>query len=165
MKQSAAHARDLAPRVVLAVDPGSAKCGVAVVASPPLTIARRCIVPTPELIEAVGKIVAACPRIDAIIMGDGTGSQRLAKALQEAHADRRFEIVDEFRTSEAARCRYCRENPARGWRRLLPRGLRAPEEPYDDYAAVILAERWLMTASAAAGEPGSEPSGKYRDMS
>ena len=34
-------------------------------------------------------------------------------------------------------------NPPRGWRRLLPVSMQMPPEPYDDYVAVILAQRFL----------------------
>jgi hypothetical protein len=83
--------------------------------------------------------------IDAIVIGDGTGSKTLARAIRAAYTEQRLDVVDEFGTSLAARARYCRENPARGWKRFLPVGLRTPGEPYDDYVALILAERWLQS--------------------
>ncbi len=57
--------------------------------------------------------------------------------------------VEERHTSEQARIRYLDATPVRGWRRLLPRALRVPETAYDDYVAIILAERWWR---AQAGE-------------
>ena len=39
--------------------------------------------------------------------------------------------------------RFLRAHPERGWKRLLPPGLRSPDRPYDDFVAVILAERYL----------------------
>jgi hypothetical protein len=54
-----------------------------------------------------------------------------------------LETVDEYNTSARARLRFVSENPAPGWRRLLPPGLRSPEVPYDDYAAILLAEDYF----------------------
>jgi hypothetical protein len=54
-------------------------------------------------------------------------------------------LVDEHRSSEQGRRRYFRDNPPRGWRRLLPVGLQTPPRAYDDYVAVILAERYLAS--------------------
>ncbi len=54
-------------------------------------------------------------------------------------------MIDEHRSSEQGRRRYFRENPPRGWRRLLPVGLQTPPRAYDDYVAVVLAERYLAS--------------------
>jgi hypothetical protein len=53
-------------------------------------------------------------------------------------------MVNEDRSSLEGRYRYLKEN-SRGLSRILPVGLRIPREPYDDYVAVILAERFLKT--------------------
>ncbi|HEX5324794.1 MAG TPA: hypothetical protein VFW40_13485 [Capsulimonadaceae bacterium] len=130
-------------RVVLAVDPGSAKCGLALVSSPPFTLLQRRIAPTQQLAEEAASLLQSYPAAE-IVIGSGTGSPALIDALQKALPDRLIHKVDERDTSRHARERYCRENPARGLRRLLPAGLRSPEEPYDDYVAVLLAERFLQ---------------------
>jgi hypothetical protein len=52
-------------------------------------------------------------------------------------------LIEEAGTTLAARARYFKEHPRRGWRRLLPLGLQTPPEPYDDYVAVLLAEAAL----------------------
>jgi hypothetical protein len=59
----------------------------------------------------------------------------------------RIVLVDEKGTSLLARERYLKENPPAGWRRLLPSGMQIPKEPYDDYAALLLAERYLSNPS------------------
>jgi hypothetical protein len=66
--------------------------------------------------------------------------------------------VDESHTSEQARRRYVNEKPAHGWRRLLPKALRTPETPYDDYVAILLAERWWRERqdTARARSPGGD---------
>jgi RNase H-fold protein (predicted Holliday junction resolvase) len=131
------------PQTVIAVDPGSAKCGIAVVSSPPTVIIERLVVPAERLVESVRRRVDSNPAAQTILVGDGTGSRAAIHALAEADPQIAVVAVDEKSTSERARERYCRENAARGWKRLLPAGLRTPEECYDDYVAVILAEDWL----------------------
>ena len=134
------------PLAVLGVDPGSAKCGVAVVSGPQLTVLHRSIVPTAKLTVAAGDLISRLGNIGVIVIGNGTGSKVLAKALRAAYPSVPVESVDEVSTTLMARERYCRENPARGWMKLLPAGMRVPDEPIDDYVAVILAERRLAAS-------------------
>lgn len=123
---------------VLAIDPGRDKCGIAVL-SPQGDVLLHEIVPTGALETRVSELAAEyAPRI---IMGDGTTSAA-AKARIEAQAGAVI-LVDEYRTTEEGRRLYWAENPPRGWRRLMPRGLLTPTVPVDDFAAVALARRFL----------------------
>ena len=145
MNDSAEPHSESGPITILAVDPGSMKCGIAVVSYAPLTVHFKAIVPAIDAIDQIGLILKTRPSTVSILLGDGTGSRRIATSIRQAFPGHPLIVVDEFGTSLLARSRYCCENPARGWRRLLPRGLRLPEEPYDDYVAIILAERWLRS--------------------
>lgn len=126
--------------MVLAIDPGSAKCGVAVVCSACL-VHERTVIGTQDLVETV-QMLCAHYRPERILIGGGTGSRPIVRCLEAALLPAPVLVVDEGYTSEAARARYLLENPPRGWERLLPRSLRTPSVPYDDYVAVILAERF-----------------------
>ena len=124
--------------IVLAIDPGRDKCGIAVL-SPQGDVLLYEIVPTGALETRVSELAAEyAPRI---IMGDGTTSAA-AKARIEAQVGA-VTLVDEYRTTEEGRRLYWAENPPRGWRRLVPRGLLTPAVPVDDFAAVALARRFL----------------------
>lgn len=129
---------------ILAIDPGTAKCGIAVVTQgTPPKIHHREILPTESVIP---RITALIPlhAISTILIGNATGSKGLVRTLRETlPPEIPLHTVSEAHTSERARARYHQENPPRGWHRLLPAGLRTPAEPYDDYAAIILAEDWL----------------------
>jgi hypothetical protein len=57
-------------------------------------------------------------------------------------------VVEERHSTERARARYYQDHPPHGWQRLLPAGLRVPSEPYDDYAAVVMAEDYLQKRDA-----------------
>ena len=71
------------------------------------------------------------------------GGGKLAEALRTAIPKISVKLVDEKFSSTRARARFFQENPPRGIRRLIPRGLLTPERPYDDYVALILAEDYL----------------------
>lgn len=123
---------------VIAIDPGSKKCGLAAMTKDGVISVRR-IVDTPDIAAVVLEV-----RGDTdvpVIVGDGTGSRSVLRFLTEVGIP--ADTVPERRTSEMARRRYLTEHPARGWRRLIPLGLRTPDQPYDDYVAVILAERHI----------------------
>ncbi|MCX7925925.1 MAG: hypothetical protein N2554_08965 [Fimbriimonadales bacterium] len=75
------------------------------------------------------------------LVGAGTGAKRLLPRLREWFPDIQWELVEERDTTLQARELYFRYHPPRGWRRLLPKGMRLPPEPYDDYAALALIYR------------------------
>jgi RNase H-fold protein (predicted Holliday junction resolvase) len=129
---------------VLSIDPGRDKCGVAVVDDRDGVLARG-IVPT-GVIEPIVRDWARAHRPKRVVMGDGTGSAEVRRVLAEAGAP--ITVVDERHTTERARRRYFEENPPRGWRRLIPRGLLSPPVPVDDYAAILIGEDYLAAQAA-----------------
>jgi RNase H-fold protein (predicted Holliday junction resolvase) len=128
---------------VLAIDPGRTKCGIAVVRSDG-AVEHRAIVSAEQVVDAARSLLEVYAPA-AIVVGGGTGAQPILDALRAAGLNAPTVVMDEAHTSEAARARFVATNPARGWQRLLPRSLRTPDRPYDDYVAVILAERWLAS--------------------
>ena len=128
---------------VLAIDPGSAKCGLAVLRRDG-EVLFRAVVAAESLVARVHEL-ADLHHPRAIVVGSGTGSRPLLLRLQASGLPTPLVPVDESHTSEAARVRYLLANPPRGWERLLPRSLRTPPVPYDDYAALILAERYWQS--------------------
>ena len=125
---------------VLGLDPGTRKCGFAVITelgAKPLALG---IVPIEVLPERLREIAARTPiRLAAI--GRGTNVATVAGAVRELGIP--VELVDEHETTLRARARYFEDHPPRGWRRLIPRGLLLPDRPIDDYAALLIAERFL----------------------
>jgi RNase H-fold protein (predicted Holliday junction resolvase) len=126
--------------VILAVDPGREKCGVAVVARSG-EVLYRAIVPSSDLTTTVHTLIEKYHPIH-LVCGRGTGSKPIVRGLQDTSLQIPLNLVDEAYTSEAARARYVAENPPRGLAKLLPHSLRTPPVPYDDYVAIILAERF-----------------------
>lgn len=78
----------------------------------------------------------------AVILGDGTAAKAIEDSLVLIAPAASITRVDERYTSEAARSLFLDDHPARGLNRLMPRSLRTPDAPYDDYVAVILGRRW-----------------------
>jgi cysteine synthase len=106
---------------------------------------ERSIVPADSLVVTMSRLMRTHPEISAIIIGSGTGSGTLSRAVRESLPNVPVVMVDERGTSLLARERYMNDHPVRGWKRLIPPGLLVPPEPYDDYAALLLAERYLLS--------------------
>ncbi len=125
---------------VLGVDPGTRKCGYAVVRAVREEPLELGIVPTEQLSERLAEL---CGRfaLRAVALGGGTNATPVGAML--AALGIRVAIVDERETTLLARQRYFEANPPHGWRRLVPRGMLLPPRPIDDFAAVLIAERLL----------------------
>lgn len=133
-------------KTVLAIDPGSAKCGFALVqreASGALALLGHRVVPLEELESQVQEYHQAHP-FALIIVGSATNSKAVVARLRELLPAIGVMVVDETNTSNEARARYWEHNPRRGWRRFLPATMQVPPEAIDDFAALILAERVLL---------------------
>lgn len=127
---------------VLGVDPGRQKCGIAV--CDPAGVCAHRVVQTDQLASVAREWVAAF-RVDLILIGDHTGSEEARLRLQDLGLP--VMTAGERGTTLAARRRYFQDHPPRGWRRFLPLSLQVPPEPYDDYAAILLAEAYLADSS------------------
>jgi RNase H-fold protein (predicted Holliday junction resolvase) len=129
--------------MVLGLDPGMRKCGYAIVTglgAPPVTLG---IAPFESLAERLREILAANPVSVAAI---GRGTNAAAVAAVATALGLRVELVDERETTLRARARFFRDHPPRGWRRLIPLGMLLPDRPVDDYAALLIAERFLKAS-------------------
>lgn len=131
---------------VLGVDPGSAKAGYAIVDRAGRVLASG-IEPVDALLPRL-RAAAAEFAPAAIALGRGTRSAALRAALAELALP--IYPVDEFETSRRARELYFADHPPRGWRALVPAGMQLPPRPIDDYAAILIARRFLE----AGGEQG-----------
>ncbi len=136
---------------MLSVDPGTAKCGVAIVHRPDTgehtaRILHREVVETERLVARVLVLLPEFPDTQAILMGNATKGKVLRRALVAALPQEiPIHLVEEAFTSQRARARFQIENPPRGWQRLIPPGMRTPPVPYDDYVAVLIAEDYFRS--------------------
>jgi len=113
-----------------------------------MRVVYRCVIEATSLTGTVNGLLTRFPSIAVIVMGDGTGSKAAVDLVRQVSGSTPMAVVNEVGTSERARARYCADHPATGWRRLLPMGLRHPDAPYDDYAAIVLAEDYLSGLNA-----------------
>ncbi len=127
--------------LALGIDPGSDKCGLAVVSVD--NIMTKKVVIRKNFIAVVKQLVKEY-NVDVAVLGDGTGSRLFFRELQESVPNLRVVTIDEQHSTEEARTRYWLDHRPRGWRSLLPTTMQLPPEPYDDYVAVILAQRYLV---------------------
>ena len=135
-------------KVVLAVDPGTSKCGMALVrrnSEGRLELLWRSVVPTDRVLPKLHQAYAVEP-FEMIILGDSTHSSAVMHMIRDHLPSMAILEVDERDTSQQARERYWEHHRRRGWRRLLPASMCLPPEPIDDFAALIIAERVLCPA-------------------
>jgi RNase H-fold protein (predicted Holliday junction resolvase) len=102
------------------------------------------IVPTAELLDRIRAIVPA-HGIGSIALGSGTNAEPIRAALATFGVP--VALVDERETTLRARSRYFAAYPPTGWRRFVPQGMLLPPRPIDDFAAVLIAERFLADSA------------------
>jgi RNase H-fold protein (predicted Holliday junction resolvase) len=125
---------------VLGIDPGTRKVGFAIAPdaeSPALVLG---IEPIETLLSRLAPLVELHP-VRAVALGSGTNVRALQEQLAPLAVP--IHIIDETDTTYRARALYFEENPPRGWRRLIPLGLQVPPRPIDDYAALLIARRYI----------------------
>ncbi len=133
---------------ILGIDPGTRKCGYAIVVHSGELPLELGIVPTENLGERV-RDLAARYGLRAVALGGGTHASPVRAVLETLGVP--ISIVDERETTLLARKRYFDAHPPRGWRRLVPRGMLLPPRPIDDFAAVLIAERLIATEPSESG--------------
>lgn len=129
---------------VVALDPGRSKCGLLLADTATNTVLQGRVIPSTEVLEQLRawmeEAQGTSAQIDELVIGDGTSStiwqQQLPSSLK-------VRVVDETGTTLRARARYWQLWPARGWKRLLPLGLRIPSGDLDAIAALVILEDYL----------------------
>lgn len=136
--------------MILAIDPGSAKTGIALV-NEDGSLGKKEIIPTASL-ETLAAAWAKMGEARLIVMGNGTHHKELRKRVEEGLVDAGLALpivfVDEKYTTEMGKERYWQDHPARGLARLIPKGMRTVPVPVDDYVAWIIGEIYLGTVEA-----------------
>ena len=123
-----------------AIDPGRSKCGL-VFSDPAATQIVVAGVLAPEAcLEQIQRWRQQTGGT-TVVLGDGTGSRHWQTCLKQQQLT--VILVPESGSTLAARRRYWQLEPARGWRRLLPEGMRLPPRDVDDVVAQLLLERHL----------------------
>ena len=132
-------------KTVLSVDPGTSKCGMALVQRTEdgsIKLLWHDVVPADAVIVKLHEAYIV-EEFHLVILGDSTGSKKVKTDLRRHLPSMGILIIDEKETTIQARERYWEYNARKGWRKFLPATLQVPPEAYDDYAALVLAERVL----------------------
>jgi RNase H-fold protein (predicted Holliday junction resolvase) len=127
--------------MILGIDPGKEKCGLAIVALD-RTVHLRQVISSHDFIQHVDRLLAEFS-VSTVVIGDQTTSCFWQTQLRNRYPNLRLIAIDERHSSEQARTRYWQFNPPRGLTRMLPESFRLPPEPWDDIVALILIERYL----------------------
>ena len=147
-----------AGKMILAIDPGTAKCGWALGdSSGELYVSGIFLSP-----EAASFLVAAlsgsleaiipfaiesrqdCPTVffvDEILVGNGTAKDHILTVAGSLSIEPK--TIPERGTTLMGRELYWRKHPPRGLRKLIPRGLRVPPRDIDDFAAWAILLKYL----------------------
>ncbi len=128
---------------LLGIDPGTRKVGYAIVDETGDALVLG-IEPVETFTDRLRALAAVHP-ISAVALGRGTHAGEIRPLLDGLSVP--VHLVDETDTTYRARALYFHDHPPRGWRRLIPLSFQLPPRSIDDYAALLIARRFL-------GRPG-----------
>jgi len=126
---------------IIAIDPGTRKCGYAVVDSN-LSVLQREVIST----EKIAKILEDSLNVykaNKIVLGNGTNYKNIEKRLKNHFSQLKIILIEEEFSTLEARKKYFEAHPPRGILKLIPLSLRVPPCHYDDFVAVLLAEKYF----------------------
>jgi hypothetical protein len=122
----------------IGLDPGRSKCGLVRSEQTTGQIEVAAVLSPEECFKQIA-IWRERPGLEGVVLGDGTGSKHWQRQLNDLGLA--IQVIPEAGTTLAARARYWQLEPPRGWRRMLPEGLRLPPRDYDDVVAQLFLER------------------------
>ncbi|MFN2341417.1 MAG: Holliday junction resolvase RuvX [Halanaerobium sp.] len=127
---------------LLALDPGRDKVGTAVL-SFNKEEKEKTIVKIDELLDHLDEIFNKY-QIAEIVIGNGTGAEDLKEMISSSHHDFKIRFVEEEFTTEEAQARYLEEKPMSNYEKMLRKVVSWKiKKPLDDYAALIIGEKYL----------------------
>jgi len=127
--------------MILAIDPGKDKCGLAVLDVSGNVIEKEILL-REHAPNALPYYVAKYG-VSTLVVGRSAFGKELERELSKLDLKTNLIFVSEKHSTLEARKRYWKENGPKGLWKLIPTSLRVPPAPVDDYAAVIIGERFL----------------------
>ena len=128
--------------MIAAIDPGREKCGIAILRENG-DVVEHSVIATVWLTEELGERIRLY-NPSLLVIGNGTSSKSAQAAIKEEFPELPVQETDEYRTTDDAKRAYWEANPPTGWRRFFPTSMQVPPVPIDDYAAIILGQRYLI---------------------
>ncbi len=129
---------------ILSLDPGRDKVGAAVL-SQNAEEKEKTIIKREEIVKHLTEVFDKYD-INIIVFGSGTGSEELIEEIKENIdiEDKKIKMIDEQYTTEEAQARYLAEKPMSRYEKFLRKFINwKVNKPLDDYAALIIAEKYL----------------------
>ena len=127
--------------MIISIDPGKSKCGIAVVNSSGEVLKRE-VVSTTNIVEILSEFINEYSA-NKFLIGSGTFSKTVKKMIINSLPNIPIEVIDEKYSTEVARKLYFKEYPPKGIFKIIPLGLQIPPVPYDDFAAVVLEKKYF----------------------
>ena len=127
--------------IIIAIDPGTKKCGYAVVDSN-LNVLQREVISTEKIAKNIEDSLNIY-KIDKIILGNGTNYKSIEESLKNQFPQLKIILIEEEFSTLEARKKYFEAHPPRGIFKIIPLSLRVPPCHYDDFVAVLLAEKYF----------------------
>lgn len=127
--------------IIIAIDPGTKKCGYAV-ADSNLSVLQREVIFTEKISKTIEDSLNIY-KINKIILGNGTNYKNIEKRLKNHFPELKIILIEEKFSTLEARKKYFEAHPPRGIFKLIPLSLRVPPCHYDDFVAVLLAEKYF----------------------
>lgn len=128
-------------KTILSIDPGRDKTGIAVLTPEGEVIFQEVMISS-ELKEKISFIINQYVP-EKILIGQGTFSSNIKTTIYEISKNIPVIMVNEKNSTELAKIKYFKKNPPGGLWKFIPCSMQVPKEPYDDYAAIIIAENYL----------------------
>lgn len=127
---------------LLALDPGRDKVGAAVLSFEG-TEKEKTIIKKDELIDHLKEIFNHY-QVREIVIGDGTGAEEIREMVENTFSELKISLVAEEYTTEEAQARYLKEKPMSNYEKMLRKIVSwKVKKPLDDYAALIIGEKYL----------------------
>ena len=127
--------------IIIAIDPGTKKCGYAVVDSN-LSVLQKEVISPEKIAKTIEDSLNIC-QINKIILGNGTNYKGIEESLKNQFPQLKIILIEEEFSTLEARGKYFKAHPPRGIFKFIPLSLRVPPGHYDDFAAVLLAEKYF----------------------
>ena len=127
--------------IVIAIDPGTKKCGYALVNSN-LSVLQRKVIPIEEIEKNIKNSINNY-KINKIVLGNGTHYKIIEEKLKHHFSQSKIILIEEEFSTLEARKKYFEAHPPRGIFKLIPLSLRVPPCNYDDFVAILLAEKYF----------------------
>ena len=132
--------------IIIAIDPGTKKCGYAVVDSN-LSVLQREVISIEKIAKTIQDNLNIY-KINKIILGNGTNYKNIEERLKNQFSLLRIILIEEKFSTLEARKKYFEAYPPRGILKIIPLSLRVPPCHYDDFVAILLAEKYFKNKNS-----------------